>query len=54
MQIPPLYVGIRICDSPPDADHKQQLCLRADIESTLQTGLTLKLHQLLLLVQAST
>ena len=34
---------------PTNADHKQQLCLRTDIETTLQTGLALKLHQLLFL-----
>ena len=39
---------------PTDADNKQQLCLRTDIEPTLQTGLTLKLHQLLVLLTTPT
>jgi hypothetical protein len=39
---------------PTDADHKQQLFLRADIETTLHPGLTLKLHQFLLLLTERT
>ena len=35
---------------PTDTDDKQQLCLRPDIEPTLHPGLTLKLHQLLVLL----
>ena len=34
---------------PTDADHKQKLGLRAHIEPTLEPGLTLELHKLLLL-----
>ena len=37
---------------PTDADNKQKLGLRADIEPVLQPGLTLELHKLLLLHKA--
>ena len=37
---------------PADADHKQKLGLRADIEPTLQPGLTFELHKLLILHKA--